>query len=40
MVSGASGRLMPSTEVFAIMFTPSGAFCRAEKSGFSQCRTE
>lgn len=31
---------MPSSEVFAIMFTPSGAFCRALNSGFSRCRTE
>ena len=35
MVSGASGRVTPSSEVFAIMFTPSGAFIRAEKNGLT-----
>ena len=32
---GANGIEMPSTEVFAIMLTPSGAFICAEKNGLT-----
>jgi hypothetical protein len=39
-VTGAIGRLIPRTDVLAIMFTPSGAFCRVENSGFERWRTE
>ncbi len=34
-VTGASGIEMPSTDVFAIMLTPSGAFICAEKNGLT-----
>jgi hypothetical protein len=30
---------MPRIDVLAIMFTPSGKFCRSENSGFDRLRT-
>ena len=39
-VTGANGMLTPNMAVFAIMFTPSGWFCRTVPSGFSRCTSE
>src|SRR2546427_12162430 len=38
-VIGESGMAIPSTDVFAIMFTPLGAFICVSKSGLVQCDT-